>query len=329
MFVTTLPKTLKRGQIAVALILIMLPLLSLIGLGADLGLLYFQWGIVQKAADAAVLAGAGYLPNQTSTAQTTATGYATTNGLKSGEILSHPVAADNMSITMTTSRTVPYYFLKLVGVSSGTVNPIAKAGIQQDTEQARGLIPVGLPCSTTNTAANCGYTTGTLYHLVQAGTNGNGGSWNVGPGNWGRLALGASGGTQFLNNLTNGYQGSINVGDMISAETGQLNGPTSAGVNDARVSAGIAVNGTVTNPTLTTVPAYDPRLVAVPLVDFTGATGSSVQLPVTGFALMWLQSYTSKGANKTLDAYFLGTVPITSVPSSVDTFGQLHPILLQ
>jgi hypothetical protein len=96
------------------------------------------------------------------------------------------VAPDNMSITMTTSRTVPYYFLQLVGLSSGTVKPIAKAGIHQDTEGARGLISVGLPC----TATSCNYTTGTLYHLVQAGTNGNGGSWNVGPGNWGRLALG-------------------------------------------------------------------------------------------------------------------------------------------
>src|SRR5260370_39185851 len=123
MFETTMrPKA--RGQIAVVLILIMLPLLSLVGLGADIGLLYFHWGILQKAADAAVLAGAGYLPNHTSTAQTTASGYATTNGLKSGEIVSNTVAADNMSITMTTSRTVPYYFLKLVGVSSRTANPL-------------------------------------------------------------------------------------------------------------------------------------------------------------------------------------------------------------
>ena len=46
-----------------------------------------------------------------------------------------------------------------------------------------------------------------------------------------------------------------------------MNGPTSTGVDD-RVNTGIAVNGTVTNPTLASVPAYDPRLVAVPLVDF-------------------------------------------------------------
>jgi hypothetical protein len=130
-----------------------------------------------------------------------------------------------------------------------------------------------------------------------------------------------------LNNLINGYQGSINVGDQITAETDD-NGPTSQGVGD-RASTGLTVNGTVSNPTLATVPAYDPRLVAVPLIDFTGATGSSSPVTVMGFALMWIDSYTSKGKNKTLNAYFLGTVPVTSVPSTVTTFGQLHPILLQ
>jgi Putative Flp pilus-assembly TadE/G-like len=314
----------SKGQVAVVMLLIMFPLIGVIGLGADLGLLYFQWGMAQKAADAAVLAGAGYLPNHTSTAQTTATTYATNNGLKTSEITSDTVAADDMSITMTTSRTVAYYFLQLVGVNSGTVKPMAKAGIQQNTEQARGLIPIGLPCST----ASCSYTTGALYQLVQAGANGNGGSWNVGPGNWGRLALGAPGASQFLTNLINGYQGPINVDDYVNAETGQVNGPTATGVGD-RVSTGLAVNGTVTSPTLATVPAYDPRLVAVPLVDFTGATGTSVPVQIKGFALMWLGSYTSQGPNKTLNAYFLGTIPVTSVPSSVNTFGQLHPILLQ
>jgi hypothetical protein len=122
------------------MLLVMIPLLGVIGLGADLGLLFFHWGIAQKAADAAVLAGAFYLPNHPSTAQTTATGYATSNGLKNSEIVSNTVAPYNMSITMKTSRTVPYYFLQLVGLSSGTAKPMAKAGIQQDTEGTRGLV---------------------------------------------------------------------------------------------------------------------------------------------------------------------------------------------
>jgi hypothetical protein len=108
-----------------------------------------------------------------------------------------------------------------------------------------------------------------------------------------------------------------------------VNGPTNEGINTARVDAGLAINGTVTNPTLATVPAYDPRLVAVPLINFTGAQGTSSPVTVMGFALMWIDSYTTHGQNKTLNAYFLGTVPLTSVPSTTTTFGLGHPILLQ
>jgi Putative Flp pilus-assembly TadE/G-like len=317
------PARSKRGQVAIILSLILVPLIALIGLGADLGLLYFHWVILQKAADAAVLAGAGYLPSQPSTAQSTASSYATANGMKGTEITSDTVAGDDMSITMTTSRTVPYYFLQLVGLSSGTVRPMAKAGIQSNTYGARGLIPIGLPCSSTS----CSYSTGTLYQLVQAGANGNGGSWNVGPGNWGRLALGSSGGSQFLNNLLNGYEGSI--GSSVNVETGQVNGPTNEGVSQ-RIAAGTAVNPDVTlPPTYSTVPLYDERLVAVPLVDFTGVTGSSASAPVTGYALMWLVSYTSQGSQKTLNAYYLKTIPLSAVPSTTTTFGAGHPILMQ
>jgi hypothetical protein len=38
--------------------------------------------------------------------------------------------------------------------------------------------------------------------------------------------------------------------------------------------------------------------VAVLLVDFTGATGTSVKVQVKGFALMWLDSYTSQGEQR-------------------------------
>src|ERR1700739_1856361 len=131
--------------------------------GAETGSMTLQLFIPQQCSPELVTC-----PTILPTAQTKATGYATQNGLKNREIVSNTVAPDDMSITMTTSRTVPYYFLQLVGLSSGTVKPIAKAGIQQDTEGARGLIPVGLPCTTTS----CSYTVGTEYQLVEAGGNG-------------------------------------------------------------------------------------------------------------------------------------------------------------
>ena len=49
----------SKGQISVALILVMTVILGAIGLGADMALLYFNWVILQKGVDAAALAGAG------------------------------------------------------------------------------------------------------------------------------------------------------------------------------------------------------------------------------------------------------------------------------
>src|SRR5260370_2480526 len=94
-------KALRRSQIAVAMMLVMFPLLGMIGLGTDLGLLFFHWGIVQKAADSAVLAGAGYLPNHTSTAQTKATRYATQNRPHNSDRVSPDIRPHDHTATQT------------------------------------------------------------------------------------------------------------------------------------------------------------------------------------------------------------------------------------
>ncbi len=314
----------SRGQMAVVMTVALATLVGAVGLGADMALLYLNWVRLQKAADAAVLAGATYLPGNPSLAKSTANTYATKNGIQNAEIASTTPAADNLSISMVLSRTVPYSFLSVLGVHSGLVKVFARAGVQQDTEYSRGLLPIGLPCS----PGNCTYNAGQLYQLLQAGGSGSGGSWNLGPGNWGRLALGSHGATQFLQNLELGYNGAINVGDAVDAEQGQVNGPTNQGISD-RVTLGMTIDGTVANPTLATVPQYDPRLIAVPMINFTGVTGNSVQVPVVGFALLWLDSYTSQGSHKSLNAYFLGTIPVSDIPSSSTTFGIMSPILLQ
>src|SRR5579863_908269 len=85
-----------QGQVAVVLLLVLVPLLGAIGMCTDLGLLYFHWVLMQKAADSAVLAGAGYLPNHPGTATDTASTCATKNGIRSSEIISNTVAADDM-----------------------------------------------------------------------------------------------------------------------------------------------------------------------------------------------------------------------------------------
>jgi len=78
----------QRGQIFVLTTLVIATLLGAMALSTDVGLLYFNWMQLQKAADGAALAGASSLtglPDNTGTvaanAQSVAKGYACLNGV--------------------------------------------------------------------------------------------------------------------------------------------------------------------------------------------------------------------------------------------------------
>ena len=71
-----------------ALTLVLPVLLGAMALGADFSIVYFNWALVQKAADAAALAGASQLTGQTGSASTVrpnavsyVNGYACLNGI--------------------------------------------------------------------------------------------------------------------------------------------------------------------------------------------------------------------------------------------------------
>src|SRR5580704_3382460 len=102
----------SRGQMVVIVALIIPVLLGAISLGTDVAVFYFNWMQLQKAADAAALAGANYLPDNPSTAQSAAIAYAESNGIKAAEIIATSVASNDLSISVTLQRTVPYYFAR-------------------------------------------------------------------------------------------------------------------------------------------------------------------------------------------------------------------------
>jgi hypothetical protein len=122
----------------------------------------------------------------------------------------------------------------------------------------------------------------------------------VGPGNWGPLALGGTGASTFESNVENGYFGKVGIGDLLNTETGLMAGPTKIAF-DARLSAGETQDpgGTYANHTLT-----DPRAVTVPMVDFANINGKS-QVPVIGFAELWLVGMDKK---ENITTYFIKQV---------------------
>ena len=139
-----------------ALFTIILPvLLGVMALGADFSIIYFNWAMVQKAADAAALAGASQLTGVSGSAGTVqpavvnyVNGYACMNGVSDPNSSSTTPAAvtpathpggftDQIVFTNVTDtqvsvgikRTVPYFFGKMIGLNTAGVAAKATAAI--------------------------------------------------------------------------------------------------------------------------------------------------------------------------------------------------------
>jgi Flp pilus assembly protein TadG len=302
-------KRFSRGQAAIVATLAIPTLVGAIGLGTDLAILFYNWSVLQNAVDSAVLAGSTYLPSSPSLASTTASNYGQQNDLTANDSTSIALSNNNMAITMTASRAVPYYFARVFGFKSKTIAVTAMAQVQS-VGAAAGLVPIGLDVHTD-------FTPYQQVTLIQGQS----------PGNWEPLAMGYSpsddpGGNNYRNNIVNGYPGTVKIGDWIYTETGQLNGPTKQGFN-TRLGSGQQSDpgGTPLTHTLT-----DPRVVELPIVSFANTNGKS-QVPVYGFAVLWVVSV---NANGTITGDFIDQVMSQNTPSTqAPTYGAFYPVLVQ
>ncbi len=281
-------------------------LMGAIALGVDVSIFYFNWGRLQNAADAAALAGAGYLPGNTAQAVATARTYAGLNGVANSEITSVIVAPNSQSITVSLKRTVPYYFARVIGLSSSPVAVAATASVV-NVGGANGISPIGIQYNTP-------YTKGQAFTIYEG----------VAPGNWGALALGGSGAKTFTDNLASGYQTNVNVDDWLNVQTktGVMDGPVKSGIN-ARISSGLSSDpgGTYSSHTLD-----DARVMLVPMVDFSGINGSS-QVPLKGFAEVWLLGIAGGGSKLGINVIFVDQVVPNSTPGGGTQFGAWKAVL--
>jgi len=244
-----------------------------------------------------------------------------------GEITSITYAANNTEITVTLTRSVPYYFAKVLGLSDAPVSVAATAAIAAAIEADRP-IPVGLQrCSGGGSPYSCyeglsnvtiamksvsggstGGTSGSGGGSGKGGGGKGGGSGKSGgsgkggggssstataPGNWGLLDLGQQGGGQDVRTeLAWGCDCSVPADGWVSVDTepGAKIGPVSQGIADRIARADAQFPGDAPS----SYSVGNPRLVTVPIVNFDGANGAS-QIPTYGFALMWLFNSNSNG----------------------------------
>jgi hypothetical protein len=303
----------KRGQAVVILTLVIPALIGAVALGTDVALFYYNWIKLQKAADAAVLGGASYLPSNPNLAVATARKLAATHGIKPEEIVFTLVASNNMSMTMGVRRTLPHLF-GVLGLANGNVTTAATAAVAA-AHSVRGLVPIGIQYGTSLAS----YRPLTLRLATQDGS--------AGSGNWQPLVMlppaspdGAD--SKYRENIEFGYPSTIRIGDSMAIERGDVAGVTWQAINyRLGVAAQVDAAGTPTDYTLN-----DPRIIEVPIIDSEGAQHDS-KVRVLGFGELWVQNIDHNGD---ISCEFIGKVPAdNALGYGAPRYGALSVVLMQ
>ena len=119
------PTIAERGQILVMSALVILVLVAAIGLAIDLGRIFVARAQLVRAVDAAALAGTLELPNATA-AQAKVYAYMSEN--EPDAQVEVPISSVERQIEVNGSKTVPMFFMKVLGINSVKVTAHAKAG---------------------------------------------------------------------------------------------------------------------------------------------------------------------------------------------------------
>lgn len=258
----------SRGQMIIIFTLVLPVLLGAMALGADFAIIFFNRIAVQKAADAAALAGASQLTGVAGSwssvqpdAVEYADGYACLNGVNDPKSTSPTICptpptqpsgfvdqivfvnGTDTSVSVGIRRTVPYFFGKMIGLQNASVAATATATVYHPVGGS-GLLPIGVqctaPCSNISNLAG-GVTFGTkfLANVVDPYATGNWSWVNVGQG---------TGASDLKAALESGGSANASIGDPIPTVTGIKTGPASAGLA-ARLASCSAAAYNAANPT--------------------------------------------------------------------------------
>jgi hypothetical protein len=318
-----------KGQIAVVMTFAIATLLGAMALGTDVAVMYYNWVQLQKAADAAALAGAFYLlpynsatypltsiaagcanaqaVNKTSsdTAAQAACTYAVNNNMANDANdlkiyepgINLPAAAPTPNVEVWVNRSnLPYFFGKVIGLSTYNVSADATAAQEATSEYTGHAFPVVYDCPAPCTGLSS-LSGGVSFGAKFAGSTATG-NWefaNLGQGTGGSALQAAIAGGASVSGLS--------IGGTISTDTGFDVGNVTTGWNSlmsahtSYCSSTPAPSPACWDPSTMSTSSCpsgsyngapnDPLKVTIPVADMTGCTGSC-SLTVEGFAEVYL-----------------------------------------
>jgi len=137
----------ERGQAIVLMTLSLVVIMGMATLVLDVGSWYHTKRRLQGTADAAALAGAQLLPNDSSGAQSQALAYANKNGgdVAGANITVTSTVLTNDTISVRARKTDPGIFSSIFGVASADIDARAKARVGPPTK-ARWVAPMVVDC---------------------------------------------------------------------------------------------------------------------------------------------------------------------------------------
>jgi hypothetical protein len=178
-------RPLERGQALVMFILMSLVMVGAVAIVTDISWVWYGQQRMQRAADAAALAGAIYLPGDPTTAYSTARAEATKNGFTDGlgGVVVTPIkdSINSRRLIVTVSGPVGSFFARALGITTFTTGAEARAEY---------VLPV--PMGSPENYYGVGYYVATSSEThdettqgsQQTGTSNSGLTWTYTPGDW-------------------------------------------------------------------------------------------------------------------------------------------------
>jgi hypothetical protein len=222
------------------------------------------------------------------------------------------VSDGNRKITVVSSKNIPLYFAKIFNVKDAVIQ--ARAGAKVGTIVATdGIRPFAVEEQT--------FEFGKTYTLKK-------GAGEAYSGNYGALAMGGTGATNYRNNLQYGYHGEIEIGDMISigedmdTEPGNMSGPTYEGVRY------LLNQDTCASHDLTKLEKDCARLIVIPVIDSFSIEGRST-VKIMGFANFFVEETTYEGGKTEVKGKFIKTLGQGEISETAKGFGMLGVKLVE
>lgn len=272
----------KKGNAVIVVTLAMVALLSTLALVADVGISYAYKNKMQKAVEAAALAGAQELPDNTEGAKAKAQEYLTLNYPECTNY-SIRIIKNNTAIEVKGEAILGYTFAKLMGFYKGKVDAQAKAMIGT-ISSLRGVKPLGIE--------NKEFVYNQTYILKEGAGDGS-------SGNYGAIALGGTGSRTFEDNMKYGYVENLKIGDLILTETGNMAGGTIRSVE-------YLLSQCTHNPLCSYIDFERscPRLMKLPVIETLNVPGRDEVL-VVGFAAFFLEGTRNSGGHTEIIGKFV------------------------